>query len=125
MHRRTWSAIVLGGTLGAILGLAVVALAAGRVIGSGIEAIVFDEVAGATRATFLVGQAGIYTLIVAAGAIGGVIIAAAGYGLGTLEGPETDRFALGPLALHVVGVKWCLSRADTGSFLQRGLLICS
>ena len=99
MQRRTWSAITLGGTLGAILGLAVVALAAGRVIGSGIEAVVFDEVTGATRATFLVGQAGMYSLIVVFGALGGSVIAAVGYAAGSLAGDESDRFALTPLVI--------------------------
>lgn len=99
MQRRTWSAIVLGGTLGAILGLAVVALAAARVIGSGIEAVVFDEATGATRATFLVGQAGMYLLIVVAGAVGGALIAGLGYAVGALAGEEGDRFSLTPLTI--------------------------
>lgn len=99
MQRRTWSAIALGGTLGAILGLAVVALAAGRVIGSGVESVVFDPITGATRATFLVGQAGMYTLILAASALGGAVIGAVGYTTGALAGPESERFSLGPLTI--------------------------
>lgn len=99
MHRRTWSAIALGGTLGAILGLAVVALAAARVIGSGVEAVVFDEATGATRATFLVGQAGMYLLIVVAGALGGALIAGLGYAVGVLAGEEGERFSLTPLTI--------------------------
>lgn len=99
MQRRTWSAIALGGTLGAILGLAVVALAAGRVIGTGIEAVVFDEFTGATRATFLVGQAGMYTLIAVTGALGGALIAGVGYAVGTLAGDDSERFSLTPLMI--------------------------
>jgi hypothetical protein len=99
LHRRTWSAIAIGGALGAILGLAVVALAAGRVFGDGVQAIVFDETTGATRATFLVSQAGMYTLIAVAGAFGGAIIAGVGYAVGTLAGDTGERFSLTPLAI--------------------------
>lgn len=97
MHRRTWSAIFLGGTLGAILGLAVLALAAGRVIGSGIDTALVDG--DPARATFLVNQAALYMLVVVASAIGGAILAAVGFAAGTLAGPESERFALSPLVV--------------------------
>lgn len=99
MQRRTWSAIALGGTLGAIVGLAVIALSAARVIGPGVEAVVFDDATGATRATFLVSQAGIYMLILVAGAFGGALIAGVGYAVGTLAGDDSDRFSLRPLTI--------------------------
>lgn len=97
MHRRTWPAIFVGGTLGAILGLAVVALAAGRVVGSGIDSVLVDG--EPARATFLVNQASLYLLVVAASTIGGAIVAAAGFATGRLAVPESKRFALGPLTL--------------------------
>lgn len=131
MHRRTWSAIALGGTLGAILGLAVVALAAARVVGSGIEAVVFDETTGATRATFLVGQAGMYTLIVVAGALGGAVIAALGYAVGALGGGEGDRFALTPLTIigafagAVIGFAAARTAIGVGGTITEGVVSLS
>ena len=97
MNRRTWPAIFVGGTLGAVMGLAVVALAAGRVVGSGIDTVLIDG--EPARATFLVTQASLYILVVAASAIGGAVVAAAGFATGRLSQPESKRFALGPLAL--------------------------
>lgn len=131
MQHRTWSAIALGGTLGAILGLAVVALAAGRVIGSGITAVVFDETTGATRATFLVGQAGMYTLIVVASALGGAVIAAVGYSVGILIGPESERFALGPLTIigalagAVIGFAAARTAVGVGGTISGGVVSLS
>ena len=131
MQRRTWSAIALGGTLGAILGLAVVALAAARVIGSGIEAIVFDEATGATRATFLVGQAGMYLLIVVAGTLGGAVIAALGYAVGALAGDESERFALTPLTVigafagAVIGFAAARTAIGVGGTITEGVVSLS
>ncbi len=97
MHRRTWSAILLGGTLGAILALAVVALSAGRIIGSGIDAVLVEG--EPARATFLVNQAALYVLVVVASTVGGAILAAVGFAAGKLAGPESDRFSLVPLVV--------------------------
>ena len=104
MHRRTWSAIFLGGTLGAILGLAVVALTAGRVIGSGIGTVLIEG--EPARATFLVNQAALYVLVIVASGIGGAVLAAVGFAAGKLAGPENERFALTPLVVigALVGV---------------------
>ncbi len=79
------------------MGLAVVALAAGRVVGSGIDTVLIDG--EPARATFLVTQASLYILVVAASTIGGAVVAAAGFATGRLSQPESKRFALGPLTL--------------------------
>lgn len=131
MQRRTWSAIALGGTLGAVLALAVVALAAGRVFGSGVEAVVFDEVTGATRATFLVTQAGMYTLITVAGALGGAVIAAVGYAVGTLAGDDSERFSLTPLTIigafagAVIGFAAARTAIGVGGTIADGIVSLS
>ncbi len=129
MQRRTWSAIFLGGTLGAILGLAVVALAAARVIGSGIDTIVVEG--EPSRATFLVTQAGMYTLIVAASAMGGVIVALIGYGAGTMADPANERFTMGPLAVigglagAVVGFAAARTAIGVGGSIADGIVSLS
>lgn len=97
MHRRTWSAIFMGGTLGAILGLAVIALVGGRVIGSGVGTVLIEG--EPARATFLVSQGALYILVIVASSIGGGIIAAVGFAAGKLAGPESERFALRPLVV--------------------------
>ncbi|MEE8497772.1 MAG: hypothetical protein V3S62_04505 [Acidimicrobiia bacterium] len=97
MHRRTWSAIFMGGTLGAILGLAVIALVGGRVIGSGVGTVLIEG--EPARATFLVSQGALYILVIVASSIGGAIIAAVGFAAGKLAGPESERFALRPLVV--------------------------
>jgi len=97
VRSRTWSAILLGGTLGAISGIAVVALAAARVFGGGIQSVaVLNEPA---RATFVVEQAALYLLIVAGGAVGGAVLALVGYAVGRLGAPGEERFPAGPLAI--------------------------
>jgi len=97
LHRRTWSAILLGGALGAILGLAVVALAAGRVIGSGVGTVLIEG--EPARATFMVNQGALYTLVIVASGIAGAVLAAVGFAAGKLADPEDERFALLPLAV--------------------------
>ena len=97
MHRRTWSAIFIGGTFGAILGLSVVALAAGRVIGSGIGTVLIEG--EPARATFLVNQSSLYMLVVVTAGIGGAMLAAVGFATGKLGGPDSERFALRPLVV--------------------------
>jgi len=99
LHRRTWSAIFIGGTLGAILGLTVIALAAGRVIGSGIGTVLIEG--EPARATFLVNQGALYILVIVASSIGGAILAAVGFAAGKLAGPDNERFAL--RSLIVIG----------------------
>ena len=79
------------------MGLAVVALAAGRVVGSGIDTVLIDG--EPARATFLVTQASLYILVVAASTVGGAVVAAAGFATGRMSQPESKRFALGPLTL--------------------------
>lgn len=87
----------MGGTLGAILGLAVIALVGGRVIGSGVGTVLIEG--EPARATFLVSQGALYILVIVASSIGGGIIAAVGFAAGKLAGPESERFALRPLVV--------------------------
>ncbi len=87
----------MGGTLGAILGLAVIALVGGRVIGSGVGTVLIEG--EPARATFLVSQGALYILVIVASSIGGAIIAAVGFAAGKLAGPESERFALRPLVV--------------------------
>jgi hypothetical protein len=99
VQRRTWSAIGLGGIFGGIVGIALVALAAGRVIGSGILSVeVPNEPA---RATFLVQQSALYVLITVASAVAGAFIAVIGYAVGRLADPGEQRFRAA--ALSIVG----------------------
>jgi len=129
MHRRTWSAILLGGTLGAIFGLAVVALGAGRVIGSGIDTVLVDG--EPARATFLVNQAALYVLVVAASSIGGAVLAAVGFAAGSLAGPESDRFALAPLVVigaltgTVIGFAAARTAIGVGGTISDGVISLS
>jgi len=131
LQRRTWSAITLGGTLGAILALAVVALAAGRIFGGGVEAVVFDDTTGATRATFLVTQAGMYTLITIAGAMGGAVIAGVGYAVGSLAGDDSERFSLTPLVIigafagAVIGFAAARTAIGVGGTISDGIVSLS
>jgi hypothetical protein len=131
LQRRTWSAITLGGALGAVIALAVVALSASRVFGSGIEAVVFDETTGATRATFLVTQAGMYTLITVAGVLGGAVVAAVGYAVGALAGDDSERFALGPLTIigafagAVIGFAAARTAIGVGGTIADGIVSLS
>jgi hypothetical protein len=87
----------MGGTLGAILGLAVIALAGGRVIGSGVGTVLIEG--EPARATFVVSQGALYILVIVASSIGGAILAAVGFAAGKLAGPESERFALRPLVV--------------------------
>jgi len=129
MHRRTWSAILLGGTLGAILGIAVVALGAGRVIGSGIDTVLVEG--EPARATFLVNQAALYVLVIAASAIGGAVLAAVGFAAGRLAGPESDRFALVPLVVigaligTVIGFAAARTAIGVGGTISDGVISLS
>jgi hypothetical protein len=116
VQRRTWSAIFLGGTLGAVFGLGVVALAAGRVVGSGIESLpILNEPA---RATFLVEQAALYIMILVAGAAAGALLTIIGFAVGRLGDPDDVRFPLGPLTIvgALVGaiVAFAVARAAIG-----------
>lgn len=129
MPRRTWSATFLGGLLGAVLALGVVALAAAQVIGSGLDSVQIP--AEPARATFLVTQAGLYTLVLVAGALGGVVIALVGFGAGTMADPENERFAAGPLAVigglagAVVGFAAARTAIGVGGTISDGIVSLS
>lgn len=129
MPRRTWSAVFLGGTLGAVLGLGVIALAAARVIGPGLDSIAVEG--EPARATFLVTQAGLYTLVVVASAVGGVIVALVGFGAGVMADPDNERFAMGPLALiggfagAVVGFAAARTAIGVGGSIADGIVSLS
>ena len=129
MHRRTFSAVLFGGALGAILGLALVALVAGRVIGSGVDTVLIEG--EPARATFLVNQASLYLLVVVAGALGGMIVAAVGLAVGKLSGPESERFAAGPLLLigavagAIVGFAAARATIGVGGTISDGVVSLS
>ena len=129
MHRRTWSAIFLGGTLGAIFGLAVVALGAGRVIGPGIDTVLVEG--EPARATFFVNQAALYVLVTVASTIGGAVVAAVGFAAGKLGRPDSQRFALTPLVLigaligMVIGFAAARTAIGVGGTITDGVISLS
>jgi len=94
-------AVVIGTLLGAVLGLGVVAIAAGRVLDAGLG---FAASGSASPApAFVVGQAGMYLLVAVAGALGGVVLGLVGYAVGREADPEARRFGAGPMALVAAG----------------------
>ena len=97
MQRRFAIASGLGALIGAVSALGVLALAASRVIESGVDAVVLDEAIGRARATFEVTQGGAYILIVIAGAVAGLVFGAVGYAVGREAAPDENRIALTPL----------------------------
>jgi len=115
--------------LGAILGLAVVALVTGRVLGSGISTVVVEG--EPARATFLVDQAALYVLVVAASTIGGAILAAVGFAVGKIAEPQTDRFALAPLVVigafagAVIGLATAHTAIGVGGTITDGVVSLS
>jgi hypothetical protein len=112
-----------------VFGLSVVALAAGRVIGSGIESIeVLNEPA---RATFVVEQAAMYLLITVAAAVGGALISGVGYAIGRLAAPDDERFPLGPLTVvgaatgAIVGFATARAAIGVGGTIVDGMVSLS
>jgi hypothetical protein len=89
----------LGAATGALTGLGVLALAAGRVLDGGLGAVVVNEASGRARTEFLVSQGGLFLLVVVAGLAGGAVLGALGYVIGREATPDAPRISLGPLAI--------------------------
>ena len=102
MPRSTRIASVIGALLGAVIGLGVVALAAGRVLDAGVGFVA--NTAGASAPAFVVGQAGMYLLVAVAGALGGLLLGLVGYAVGRESDPEAHRFGPGPMAAVAAGI---------------------
>lgn len=96
MFRRTFAAATAGSVAGGLLGLLALALASTRVLDAGLTVPVRDD--GLIEASFAVGQAGMYVLVLVAGAIGGAILAMIGYAFTTQAEPTARRYGLGPIA---------------------------
>lgn len=97
MTRRFAIASGLGAVLGVVAALAVLALAASRVIETGVDAVVLDEATSRARPTFEVTQGAVYLLISIAGALAGVVFGAVGYAVGREAAPDEGKLALTPL----------------------------
>jgi len=96
--RSTRIALFVGALAGTVIGLGTIALAAGRVVTAGVGV----DTAGAPA--FIVGQAGMYLLVVAAGAIGGAITGALGFAVAREVDPDTRRFGAGWMTLMAAGI---------------------
>ncbi|MCB2224625.1 MAG: hypothetical protein KQH83_10710 [Actinobacteria bacterium] len=116
MPRRTTIATLLGAVLGGMVALAVLALAAARVIDHGV-------VSGDGGGVFRVGEGAMDLLIVVAGAAAGLVLGAIGYAVGKESSPDSPRVSLGPLLLlgAVVGaaVGFAIARAALGLAADR------
>lgn len=93
MQRRTAAAITIGALLGGIVALAVLALAAGRVITGGVG------LSDGGTAVFHVSEGAMDLLIVVAGALAGLLLGAVGYAVGKEAAPDSPRVSLGPLLI--------------------------
>jgi hypothetical protein len=96
---RTWVAILAGATLGALIGLAVLALAGGLVIQQGVGATLLDSESLRARAEFVVTRGAFDVLVLVAGAVGGAALGALGYVIGREAGDDNRRMRPGPLIL--------------------------
>lgn len=123
MQRRTLAAIVIGAALGAVLAIGVLAVVASRVIESGVELTVVDEVTQRGRAVFRVGEGAMDLLVVVAGAVGGSLLGAIAYAIGREASPDSPRVSLAPLILvgGVIGavVGFAVARAALGIAASR------
>lgn len=118
MRGRTWIAILLGGTLGALIALAVLALVGARVIEDGVDATLLDASTLRARATFVVSQGGFHLLVLITGALGGGALGAIGSVIGREAGGDERRLSPTPLVLIgvVIGaaVAYATARASLG-----------
>lgn len=116
MQRHTPAAVVIGALLGAVIALAVPALAAARVIGGGV-------VADSGGAVFVVSEGAADLLILVAGAVSGALLGAIAYAVGHEASPDSPRLALRPLLVMgaVIGaaVGFAASRAGLGIAAER------
>ncbi|MBI5157105.1 MAG: hypothetical protein HZA58_03715 [Acidimicrobiia bacterium] len=116
MFRRTLAAATAGSIAGGLLGLLTLALASARVLDAGLTVPVRDD--GLLEASFAVGQAGMYVLVLVAGAVGGAILAMIGYAFTTQADATARRYGLGPIsALGAVAgapIAFAAARAAVG-----------
>jgi hypothetical protein len=99
VRSRTWVAILAGATLGALIGLAVLALAGGRVIEQGVDATLLSAESLRARAEFVVTRGAFDVLVLVAGALGGATLGALGFAIGREAGDGNRRMRPGPLAI--------------------------
>jgi hypothetical protein len=92
VHRRTIAATAIGGAIGAFGALAVLALAATRVITDGVGAVVLNEASGRSRPEFVVTEGGLTILVIVAGALAGAFFGGLGYLVNRAVAPEERRF---------------------------------
>jgi hypothetical protein len=112
---RTSTAALLGGLLGAVLGIGALALAAARTIDTGLT--LAPQPRGG--ALFEVGRPSMTLLILLAGAVGGFIIGAIGYAVGRSADPTERRYRAAPLIALGAGtgaiIAFAASRAAIGA----------
>ena len=97
VQRRTAVSIFLGALLGAVLGVSVLALAAGRVVDGGVGV-------GDSGPAFVVGQGSLHLLVVVAGAVAGAVLGLVGFAAGREAAPDSERMSMGPMAILGAGV---------------------
>jgi hypothetical protein len=125
--RRTWFAIFIGALVGALLGIAVLALAAARVLDGGLEAVTN----GRSTPVFQVTQGAMYLLVAVAGAVAGSILGLIGYAVGREAAPDEPRFRAGPLALigavvgAIIGFAATRAAVGAGGSIDDGFVILS
>lgn len=122
MQRRTVSAIVIGAVVGGIVALAVLALAASRVVRHGV-----DLVGGG--AAFRVSEGAMDLLIVVGGALAGLLLGAIAYAVAKQAGPDSPRVSLPPLLIlgAVIGatIGFGVARAALGIAADRSAEIAT
>ena len=118
MPRRTWFAIIIGSLVGAVLGIAVLALAAARVLEGGLHAV--TDASGRSTPVFQVTQGAMYLLVAVAGAVGGSLLGLIGYAVGREAAPDEPRFSAAPLAIIGAGVAAAIGFAATRAGVGAG-----
>lgn len=118
MPRRTWFAIIIGSLVGAVLGIAVLALAAARVLDGGLDAV--TDASGRSTPVFQVTQGAMYLLVAVAGAVGGSLLGLVGYAVGREAAPDEPRFSATPLAIIGAGVGAAVGFAATRAGVGAG-----
>ena len=129
MPRRTWFAIVIGSLVGAVLGIAILALAAARLLDGGLSTVA--EASGRNTPIFEVTQGAMYLLVAVAGAAAGSVLGLIGYAVGREAAPDEARFSAGPLALigaavgAVIGFAATRAAVGAGGSIAGGLISLS
>ena len=118
MPRRTWFAIIIGSLVGAVLGIAVLALAAARVLEGGLDAV--TDASGHSTPVFQVTQGAMYLLVGVAGAVAGSILGLIGFAVGREAAPDEPRFSAAPLAIIGAGVGAAIGFAATRAGVGAG-----